>query len=92
VGIGASAGGLDAFTELLSALQVDTGMAYVQIQHLDPGHNSQLTETVVALEEAAEIAERLAPELMESAPSEARRYRENAAMLKQMLGRLPAEH
>jgi hypothetical protein len=67
-------------------------MAFVLIQHLDPGHKSQLTETVVALEEAAEIAERLAPGLMESAPTEARRYLENAAILKQMLGRLPAEH
>ena len=31
VGIGASAGGLEAFTELLRALPADTGMAYVVI-------------------------------------------------------------
>jgi hypothetical protein len=37
------------------------------------------------LEEAAEIAEKLAPELSESAPDEARRYREQAALLKKML-------
>jgi chemotaxis response regulator CheB len=36
VGVGASAGGLEAFTELLSHLPDDTGMAFVLIQHLDP--------------------------------------------------------
>jgi two-component system CheB/CheR fusion protein len=44
VGIGASAGGLEAFTELLSQLPDDTGMAFVLIQHLDPKHESHLTE------------------------------------------------
>ena len=44
VGVGASAGGLEAFTELLSHLPGDTGMAYVLIQHLDPSHESHLTE------------------------------------------------
>ena len=44
VGIGASAGGLEAFTELLSHLPDDTGMAFVLIQHLDPKHESHLTE------------------------------------------------
>ena len=44
VGIGASAGGLEAFTELLSHLPDDTGMAFVLIQHLDPKHDSHLTE------------------------------------------------
>jgi two-component system CheB/CheR fusion protein len=43
VGIGASAGGLEAFTELLAALPADTGMAYVLVQHLDPDHPSLLT-------------------------------------------------
>jgi len=43
VGVGASAGGLDAFTELLSHLPNDTGMAFVLIQHLDPKHDSHLT-------------------------------------------------
>ncbi len=42
-GIGASAGGLEAFTELLSHLPDDTGMAFVLIQHLDPTHESHLT-------------------------------------------------
>lgn len=44
VGIGASAGGLDAFTKLLHALPVDTGMAFVLVQHLDPAHASMLAE------------------------------------------------
>src|SRR6478735_2416506 len=43
VGIGASAGGLEAFTKLLQKLPVDTGMALVLIQHLDPKHESILT-------------------------------------------------
>jgi two-component system, chemotaxis family, CheB/CheR fusion protein len=44
VGIGASAGGLDAFTHLLKALPENTGMAFVLVQHLDPHHGSQLPE------------------------------------------------
>jgi two-component system CheB/CheR fusion protein len=44
VGVGASAGGLEAFTELLSHLPADTGLAFVLIQHLDPKHESHLAE------------------------------------------------
>src|SRR6266849_413863 len=44
VGVGASAGGLEAFTQLLKALPPRTGMAYVLVQHLDPTHESVLTE------------------------------------------------
>ena len=44
VGIAASAGGLEAFTSLLSHLPTDTGMAFVLIQHLSPDHESLLTE------------------------------------------------
>lgn len=44
VGIGASAGGLEAFTQLLGALAVDTGMAFVLIQHLNPEQPSLLSE------------------------------------------------
>jgi len=36
VGIGASAGGLEAFKHLLKHLPNDTGMAFVLVQHLDP--------------------------------------------------------
>jgi two-component system, chemotaxis family, CheB/CheR fusion protein len=44
VGIGASAGGLEAFSELLRHLPEKTGMAYVLVQHLDPKHSSDLRE------------------------------------------------
>ena len=42
VGIGASAGGLDAFTRLLGNLPSNTGLAYVLVQHLSPDHESLL--------------------------------------------------
>ena len=44
VGVGASAGGLDAFTRLLKALPAHIGMALVLTQHLDPTHPSHLAE------------------------------------------------
>ena len=44
VGVGASAGGLEALTSLLKALPVDSGIAFVVIQHLDPKHESLLPE------------------------------------------------
>ncbi|WP_298348571.1 chemotaxis protein CheB [Runella sp.] len=44
VGIGASAGGLDAFKKLLKAIPENSGMAYVLVQHLDPNHESLLPE------------------------------------------------
>jgi two-component system CheB/CheR fusion protein len=44
VGIGASAGGLDAFKKLLKAIPDNSGMAYVLVQHLDPNHESLLPE------------------------------------------------
>ena len=43
VGVGASAGGLEAFRSLLQALPAKTGMAFVLVQHLDPEHESLLT-------------------------------------------------
>ena len=46
VAVGASAGGLEAFTDLLSHLPADTGLAFVLIQHLDPKHESILTELI----------------------------------------------
>jgi two-component system CheB/CheR fusion protein len=44
VGVGASAGGLEAFTAFLKPLPPDSGMAFVLIQHLDPKQHSQLTD------------------------------------------------
>ncbi len=48
VGVGASAGGLDAFKTLLSALPADTGMAFVLIQHLDPKHASFMADLLAS--------------------------------------------
>ncbi len=42
VGIGASAGGFEALTQMLQSLPSNTGMAFVFIQHLDPEHKSML--------------------------------------------------
>jgi two-component system CheB/CheR fusion protein len=44
VGIGASAGGLEAFTELLEGLSAEPGMALLFASHLDPHHKSHLPE------------------------------------------------
>ena len=44
VGVGASAGGLEALSELLAHLPDETGMAFVLVQHLDPTHPSQLAD------------------------------------------------
>jgi len=44
VALGASAGGLEAFTQFLSGLTPKSGTAFVIIQHLDPSHPSSLVE------------------------------------------------
>lgn len=44
VGIGASAGGLEALIELLSNLSGDAGLACLVVQHLDAGHSSLLAD------------------------------------------------
>ncbi len=44
VGIGASAGGLEAFRSFIKAISDQSGMAYVLVQHLDPNHESLLPE------------------------------------------------
>ncbi len=44
VGVGASAGGLEAFSELVSHLPRTTGIAFILVQHLDPNYKSALPE------------------------------------------------
>jgi two-component system CheB/CheR fusion protein len=44
VGMGASAGGLEAFEQFFRKMPADSGMAFVLVPHLDPGHASMLTE------------------------------------------------
>jgi len=46
VGIGASAGGLEAIERLFRAMPTDTGMAFVVIQHLSPDFKSLMPELV----------------------------------------------
>ena len=59
VGLGASAGGLDAFRRLLSVLPAGTGMALILIQHLDPTHASMMVDllaghTPLSVQQAAD--------------------------------------
>jgi len=49
VGIGASAGGLEAYQELLRNLSAKPGMAFVFVMHLAPEHKSLLTELLARL-------------------------------------------
>ncbi|QGY46117.1 PAS domain S-box protein [Maribellus comscasis] len=44
IGIGASAGGLEALEQLFGEVPENSGMAYVVIQHLDPTHKGMLPE------------------------------------------------
>jgi two-component system CheB/CheR fusion protein len=53
VGIGASAGGLEAVSELIAELPAETGMAFLLVQHLDPQHDSLLTEILAKKTEIA---------------------------------------
>lgn len=64
VGIGASAGGLEAITELLSNLTIDSGMALLVVQHLDPDHASMLTE-ILARKTAMPVIEATENQLIE---------------------------
>ncbi len=44
VGVGASAGGLEALEQLFSNLPTDSGMGFVVVTHLDPSHKSMMSE------------------------------------------------
>lgn len=44
VGMGASAGGLEAFEQFFRSMPPDNGMAFVLVSHLDPNHSSILNE------------------------------------------------
>ncbi len=44
VGIGASAGGLEAIEELFSRMPTDSGLAFIVIQHLSPDYKSLMVE------------------------------------------------
>ncbi len=64
VGIGSSAGGLEALSSLIAALPSNLGVSYVVIQHLSPTHRSMLVqllgrETAMAV---CEIQDKMIPE------------------------------
>ncbi len=44
VGMGASAGGLEAFEQFFTHAPLNIGMAFILVPHLDPGHASMMTE------------------------------------------------
>jgi two-component system, chemotaxis family, CheB/CheR fusion protein len=46
VGIGASAGGLEAFEAFFTAMPADSGIAFVLVSHLDPTHVSIMPELI----------------------------------------------
>lgn len=56
VGIGASAGGLEALTALISHLPDDLGASYVIVQHMSPNHRSMLVQ-LLARETSMQVNE-----------------------------------
>jgi len=54
VGIGSSAGGLEAIRELVSNLPRDNGCAYVIVQHMSPQHKS-LMKSLIASETTVDV-------------------------------------
>ena len=84
VSIGASAGGLEAFSELLKNLPIQTGMAFVFVQHLDPHHPSQLVqilsrETTLPIQEVTD-GELLRPDRVYIIPPNREMTLENGAL------------
>ncbi|HVV84173.1 MAG TPA: chemotaxis protein CheB [Kofleriaceae bacterium] len=73
VGIGASAGGLDALEQLFAALPADTGMAFVVVTHSHPGRPSLMPEILARKTAmpvvAVEAATQLVPDRVYLAPS-----------------------
>ncbi|PKP46048.1 MAG: chemotaxis protein CheB [Bacteroidetes bacterium HGW-Bacteroidetes-11] len=66
VGIGASAGGLEALEQFLSNVPLNSGMAYIVIQHLDPTQKGFLTEL---LQRITKMEVHLAEDRMAIAPN-----------------------
>jgi two-component system, chemotaxis family, CheB/CheR fusion protein len=77
VGIGASAGGLEAFTQLLNYLPTDTGMAFVIIQHMSPEQESVLS---LILSRATQMPVQEVRDGMEIAPNRVYVIPPNASM------------
>jgi two-component system CheB/CheR fusion protein len=56
VGIGASAGGLEALKRFFDAMPTDSGMAFVLVPHLDPTHGSLMVK-LLSRQTAMEVSE-----------------------------------
>jgi two-component system CheB/CheR fusion protein len=48
VGIGASAGGLEALSEFLAGLPATSGMVFLLVQYFDPHHESVLAQILAS--------------------------------------------
>lgn len=86
VGVGASAGGLEAFTDLLRYLPRDTGMAFVLLQHLPAKQHSMLAQilskaTMLPVAEAREGTEPAADHVYILPPGEVMEIRQGALRL-----------
>jgi two-component system CheB/CheR fusion protein len=75
VGVGSSAGGLEALRELLSGLTANGTTAYVVAQHVSPNHDSQIVELLAsstALRVTAAVdGQVLEPDVVSVAPPQA---------------------
>jgi two-component system, chemotaxis family, CheB/CheR fusion protein len=49
VGIGASAGGINALNRFFGSMPADSGLAFVVVLHLDPRHHSELASILGAV-------------------------------------------
>ena len=80
VGLGGSAGGLQAFTEFFGATRDDSGMAFVVIQHLPPTGESVLADLLTQQDIQDFLASLLAPARL---LAELRRIRRHARLCAQ---------
>ena len=67
VGIGASAGGVEALQELFRNMPLDTGASFIVVQHLSPDSVSMMDKI---LQKSVKMPVRLAEENMELRPNE----------------------
>lgn len=64
IGIGSSAGGLEAIRELATNLPTDNGCAYIIVQHMSPQHKSLMTNLIASETQldVKDIADGMVPE------------------------------
>src|SRR5260221_1473512 len=96
VAIGASAGGLEALTQLVEHLTPNLGVAYVVVEHLDPKHKSMLVEllsrqTTVPVEEVTHKT-KVAKDRIYVIPPNRNMYLERGHLCLTSRGSSPAKH